>query len=48
MGSTLFLEPIEAFFEGFLDGSGQGVSGPLSDFTSETFSVHALDTNGHS
>jgi hypothetical protein len=32
VSSTLLLEPIESFFEGFLDGAGQGLPGLLGDF----------------
>jgi hypothetical protein len=44
---ALLLEPVKAFFEGFLDGSGQGLSGPFGEFASEMFCSHALDTKGH-
>jgi hypothetical protein len=46
--SALLLEPVEAFLQGFLNGSSQGFPGSFGDLTGEALCFHALDTKCHS
>jgi hypothetical protein len=52
LGEYNFTAPLapqafEAFFEGFLDGSGHGFSGLRGDFPGEPFDLYALYTHCH-
>jgi hypothetical protein len=47
LAPALLLEPVQAFFESFLDGSGQRFTSPFGNFARQTVGFHVLDTKGH-
>jgi hypothetical protein len=47
LSPALAPETVQAFFQGLLNGTGQGFSGLRGNLASQALCLHTLDTKGH-